>query len=427
MVVFTLYTMVDGFFVARCEGEFALSAVNIAMPYVNGLFGLAILFSVGTQTVVGFELGRGDLPRARGIFTFVTIFMAAVSLILTVLSAVFAREIALALGASELLMAQVLGYLRIIIWFAPCFVISYNFEVMVKIDGFPLLATLGVLASAAANIVLDYVFVAVFRWGVEGAAVATGISQLISVFIYMGHFVFGRARLRFVPFAADFKVFRRIIPIGFGDFIAEIGVGTVLFIYNHFLIKYFSETAVASFSVIGYVNQVAAMCVAGVTQGIQPLVSYYYGSGEYKNIVKLFRYALVSVLAVGTAAVVIVYFEADSIYRLFFGGENQALIADSVYAMRRYSAVFVFMSFNILTAGLASSLMRPHHAIAINLCRTLVLLLPSMLLIAALFEPEALWFGAAAAEAGTLAISVYALRSIRSSLDCHKKTTKSML
>ncbi len=422
MVVFTLYTMVDGFFVARYEGELALSAVNIAMPYINGLFGLAILFSVGTQTVVGVELGKGNVDRARQIFTFVTIAMAVFATAITLVSTLFAREIAILLGASELIMSMVLGYLRIIIWFAPCFVISYNFEVMVKIDGFPFLATIGVLTSAVTNIVLDYVFVGVWKWGVEGAAIATGISQLLSVFIYMWHFVFGRARLRFVKHRAEFSVFSKIIPIGFGDFVAEIGVGTVLFIYNHFLMVHFDEIAVASFSVIGYVNQVVAMCFVGITQGIQPLVSYYYGSGEHSNIARLFRYALISVITVGTAAVVFIFFEARSIYSLFFGAENFGIIESSVPAIRRFSAAFLFMGFNLLMAGFSSALMKPRYSIAINISRTFAVLLLAMTLIAAYFEPGALWYGQAVAEACTLLISLFACRQIWRSLKLSKRS-----
>lgn len=423
MVVFTLYTMVDGFFVARYEGEFALSAVNIALPYVNMLFGIAILFSVGTQTLVGFLLGKGDRDAANGLFSFVTFCMVCLTVVLTGFSYFYAERIAVYLGATALILDEVLLYLRIIILFSSCFIISYNFEVLVKIDGFPLLATWAVVVSAVTNIVLDYVFVGLQGQGVAGAAIATGISQAVSIFIYLYHFVIGKSKLKFVRFRLDFKVFRKIIPIGLGDFITEIGVGTVLFLYNHFLILYSGELAVASFTVIGYINQVVAMCFAGITQGIQPLVSYYYGSGERKKYVTLLKYAFFSICAVSALSILVVFAASHDIYRFFFGAGDPEFVHQSAIAMQKFSLAFVFMGFNLLVAGFSSSLMQPLYAIIISLCRTFVLLWISLALLGRVLGADGLWYASAFAELGCFGFSVFfVLRVLRKSANAAQNT-----
>lgn len=422
MVVFTLYTMVDGFFVARYNDELSLSAVNISLPFINLLFGIAIIFSVGTQTVIGVLLGRGERERANRIFSFVTFCLLILSLLLTLCSYLFSKEIAVFLGATDILMEEVLIYLRIIILFSSCFIVSYNMEVLVKVDGFPVLATLAVVTSAVTNILLDYVFVGLWGWGVSGAAIATGISQAVSIFLYLYHFVFGKSKLKFTKFRPEFAIFRKILPIGLGDFITEIGVGTILFLYNHFLIQYSGELAVASFTVIGYVNQIVAMCFAGITQGIQPLVSYYYGSHERKKYVTLLKYAFYSMIAVGILSLLLVFFFADAVYLFFFGAENSDFVTESALAMRKFSAAFAFMGFNLLAAGFASSLMKPRYAIIISLSRTFFVLVPALVLLGYFFGASGLWYASAVAEGFCLFFSGFFIYRV---LDSTKREVKS--
>ncbi len=412
MIVFTLYTMVDGFFVARYVGELALSSVNIAMPFINGLFGIAILFSVGTQTLVGVKLGEGKKEEANKIFSFVTASLFVLCVLLTGLSAWFIKDIALFLGATNVLINNVLIYLSIIIWFSSCFIISYNFEVMVKIDGFPLLATLSVVISAITNIVLDYIFVGIMNKGVAGAALATGISQAISIFIYLYHFLFGKSNLHFVRFRPKFKLFRTIFAISFGDFIAEIGVGIVIFLYNHFLLLYLGELAVASFTVIGYINQIVCMCYVGIMQGIQPLTSYYLGKNEPQTYNQLFKYAFRSTIILGVICCALIYFTAPDICNLFFQNTTQNFITTSSAAMRSFSIVFIFSGFNILVAGFSSALMRPRYAIFINLMRNLILLAAALYLIGTYAGSQYLWYAAAIAEFATLLFSAIFLKKL---------------
>lgn len=405
MVVFTLYTMVDGFFVARYNGELALSAVNISLPFVNMLFGIAIIFSVGTQTVIGVLLGRGDRAEANRVFSFVTACLTVLALLITALGYLFSAALAQFLGATELLMDDVLVYLRIIVLFSSCFIVSYNMEVLVKVDGFPVLATLAVVTSAVTNIVLDYVFVGLWGWGVAGAAIATGISQAVSIFIYIYHFVFGKSKLKFTRFRPRFSIFTKILPIGLGDFITEIGVGTILFLYNHFLIMYSGELAVASFTVIGYVNQIVAMCFAGITQGIQPLVSYYFGSGERAKYVKLLQYAFFSIGLVCLVSISLVFVFSEGIYLFFFGADSPEFIADSAVAMRTFSLAFLAMGFNLLVAGFSSALMKPRYSIIISLNRTFVFLVVALVVLGKVFGAGGLWYASAAAETACLVLS----------------------
>lgn len=408
--------MVDGFFVANFVGETALSAVNLSMPFVNTLFALAIIFAVGTQTIIGVLLGQKKLEEAKSTFSFTVVVITIFAIILAVICGLNINSIAKFLGANDELLPLVIDYLSIIVLFAPFFIISYNFEVLVKVDGFPKTATLGVFISAITNILLDYVFVGVFHWGIRGAAWATGISQVLSTIIFMIHFLFGKATLRFVKFKLDFSLFKKIIPLGFGDFISEIGIGVVVFFYNIFLIKHLGKESVATFSVISYVNQIACMCFVGITQGIQPLVSFYYGSDEPDAYKKLFKYSLYSVAGVAILILAVVFLFGENIFLLFFDAKETELINSSIIAIRKFTPSFLFVGFNLLISGFSSALLRPHYSIIINMLRSFILIVGALFFTTNILGPDYIWFSSIISEGICLVISLILLARILNSV-----------
>lgn len=412
MLVFSLYTMVYGFFVANFVGEDALSAVNIAMPFVNSLFAIAIIFAVGTQTIIGVLLGQKNLDKAKSTFSFTSCCITIFSIILAVLSVTNIDNIALFLGANNILMPLVVNYLSIICLFVPFFIISYNFEVLVKVDGFPKTATMGVFTSAMTNIILDYIFVAKFHWGIEGAAWATGISQVLSTLIFLIHFIFGNASLRFVKFKSDFKIFFQIIPLGFGDFISEVGISVIVLLYNKFLIKYLNDNAIATFSVISYINLLVCMCFVGIMQGIQPLVSFYYGSEEPEKYKKLFKYSVYTVSFVSILSILIVNIFPKSIFLMFFNKNETELIASSIKAINKFSPAFLFVGFNLLIAGYASSLLKPEYSIAINISRSFILIFAALLFTSNILGPEYIWCSSIISEGICLILSLWLLAKL---------------
>ena len=409
MLVFSLYTMVDGFFVANFVGEDALSAVNLSMPFVNSLFAIAIIFAVGTQTIIGVLLGQNNLDRAKSTFSFTTFTIAVFAAVLSLISVLNVERIALILGANAYLINLVVRYLKIICIFIPFFIISYDFEVLVKVDGFPKTATLGVFTSAMTNIVLDYIFIARFHWGIEGAAWATGISQVLSTVIFLIHFCFGKSKLKFVKFKMSFRLFTKIIPLGFGDFISEIGVSFIVLLYNNFLIYYLNDNAIATFSVISYINLLVCMCFVGIMQGIQPLVSYYYGSEEPDKYEGLFKYSVCSVIVVSLVAVFIVFAFPRQIFLMFFEDNQINLITDSVIALRKFAPSFLFVGFNLLIAGYSSALLKPKYSIAINISRSFILILLALLFTSNVLGPEYIWYSSIISEGLCLVISLFLL------------------
>ena len=296
MWVFSLYTIVDGIFVSKGVGELALPSVNIAMPFINFIFAISVLFSTGASTIIAIYLGKKDLEKANEAFSLNLFTITALAIIITTTSILGLDYLAKILGATPDTIGYVKDYLFRISLFNIFFIVSYSLEVIVKADGFPFLATIGVVISAITNIALDYIFVIKLGYGVRGAAFATGIAQVFSTLFFLSHFLRKKSNLRFVKFKFSFKTIKRIISLGFPDCTSELSVGLVTILFNQTLLRLIGQDALISYSVICYVNTLILMTMIGITQGAQPLISYYFGAGEINKVNHLFKIALKTVL-----------------------------------------------------------------------------------------------------------------------------------
>lgn len=405
MIIFSLYSMVDGFFVSKYVGVEALSAVNLSMPFINIVFALGIIAAVGSQTMCGVLIGRKNYMKANKIFSFNIKTVTISSIILTVLFYFNMDTIARLLGATEDLGPLVIEYLGNIVYFVPFLMISYNFEVMVKVDGFPRLAVATVITCGLSNVILDYVFVGLMGHGLAGAAVATGFSQVISTVVYLIHFTVGKSNLEFVEVKFSFDTLKSIFSLGVGDFVSEVGIAMIVLFYNIFIIKFLGEKSIATFSVISYVNNLALTCFAGITQGTQPLLSYYYGKKDYDSLKKLFRLATAAIFVTGVVFLAASQLFPERIFRIFLDVDKETL-SYSVESLRKFSISFMITGFNVLIAAVCVSFLKPKYSVTINILRSFVTIYLALFVLTML-EPTLIWFASALSEGVTLIFAYY--------------------
>ena len=414
MLVFNLYTVVDGIYVARFVGEHALSAVNISMPYVNFIFAFSILFSVGTSTVVAIFRGENKMKSATETFTRNTIFLTVCALIITLLALVFQNELALFLGASEVTLPYVYDYLGVLIWFTFFFIVSYSMEVLVKTDGFPKLATAAVTVGAVTNIVMDYVLVVQVGMGIRGAAIATGLSQVLTFTVFTIHFLGKRGTIHWCKTTLDLSVYKRIIPIGTADFITELSAGTIIFLFNHAILKHIGDNGVVTYTVITYIYNIVMMTFTGISQGMQPLVSFYRGRREEKTCRLFLRYALYSTFAMSLLALAICLFMTPALVSIFIDASRTELFAYTVHAFRIYSLCYLVIGYNIVCSGYFAAVEKSGYSFTISLLRGFVLIAASIWLMGELFQGEGIWYATLVCESSTLVVSIWCmLRSQR--------------
>lgn len=406
MWIFSLYTIVDGLFVARGVGEQALAAVNLSMPLISLLFSLGVLLASGTATVLSICLGQRDLERARNIFNQNLVVVVAVSLLFTGILTLFLEPIALLLGATPSTLGYVKEYIGTLAFFAPFFTLSYNLEVQVKVNGAPHISTVGVLSCGMMNVVLDALFVLGFSWGVRGAALATGLAQVTSTAVFLLYFLTHREQLRLGSFRPDPAVYRRILPLGVSEGLSELSNGLVIFLFNRVILWVLGEDAIITYTIISYVNTLVLMSMIGTAQGIQPLVSFHLGAGETPLCHRLLRYGLRLVAGLSLFSFALVQTAAPLLVSLFLK-EGSPLIPSSIHALRLYAAAFLFSGFNVVMAAFFTAMEKPAYALPISLGRSLVFLSAFLFSLPLLLGGNGVWLAPAAAELLCLVLTLF--------------------
>ena len=372
MWIFSLYSMVDGIFVSWGVGEHALTAVNLSLPFVSLIFTLGILLATGTSTILSIALGQGDVEKARNYFNQNLFVVIVTTVILSVIVLLNLDWVAHFLGSAPENHHLVKEYVGVIAAFSVFFTVSYNLEVQVKADGAPHVSIIGVTSCGLMNVLLDYIFVMHFHWGVWGAALATGLSQATSTLVFVVYFLTHRYPL-------------------------------VMFLFNHIIQRVIGLDALVSYTIIGYVNTLVINCMIGIAHGIQPLSSFHLGAGERHMCHKFLAFG------VRTAAVFAVIFFAGCqllaapIVGMFLEHDS-ALFASSVSALRLYSFAFLLVGFNVVVSGFFTAMEHPFPSLTISL-----LIAGCLLVLSSLFGATGIWLSPLASEAICLVSTVFFL------------------
>ena len=397
MWIFALYTMVDGIFVSWGVNENALAAVNLSMPYVDFIFAVGILFATGTSTVVAIALGQNDRRSACRYFNQNLLVVSAVCILLSAVTLCNLEKICIFLGGGEDTLSYVKDYVGTIAPFAVFFAVSYNLEVQVKDDGSPLVSSIGVLSCGLMNILLDYVFVMRFHWGIQGAAFATGLAQVTSTAVFVLYFIFRRHRLQFGWFGLELSAYRRIIPLGLSEGLTDLSNGIVIFAFNIAIIRTLGAEMVTCYTVVSYVNTLVLSTMSGISQGIQPVTSFYFGAGKRDCCHRILRFGLAAVAICSAALFLPSELFAPGIVRMFLP-ESSRLFRYTVGALRTFGTSFLLAGFNILMSGYFTAVDLPQYAFPISIGRSLVLLLLSLAFCTLVLGGNWLWLAAAMSE-----------------------------
>lgn len=405
--VFALYTMIDGIFVAKGVSEVALTAVNLSLPFVTGLFSVSILFAVGTSTVAAILLGENRKKRANEVFTQNIVVLAVISIIITAVVMWNLEDFAYFLGATPSTIGYVKEYIGTITPFALFFIMSYSFETLIKTDGFPKRATIIVVAGAVTNCILDYFMVMVWHQGVFGAAFATGISQVLVIILYLIHFLGKSGTIKFVRFRLDIPLIFREFKNGLPSGVTEFSAGIIIFLFNQAILRYINEDALVSYTIISYVNSILIMSMAGIAQGFQPLVSYYYGQKRMDKCKKLLRYGMIATAVLSIVTVAVGFIGTKTIVSLFVSKELVELTNYSIIVFRIFSISFLFAGYNVVVGGYFTSIEKPIYAIVISVARGIAIMMLSLGVMTTIFGGAGIWWAPTVSEAICLLLTSF--------------------
>ncbi len=301
MMIFTsIYYVVDGFFVSNYVGKTPFAALNFIMPFIMILGGMGFIVGTGGSALVAKELGRGQKERANRIFSLLIAFVIITGIALSVLGIVFIRPIAQLMGASETMLEDCVLYGRVIIAFTTAYMLQNVFQSFLIVAERPRIGLAVVIAAGITNMVLDALFIAVFHWGLAGAALASGIGQCLGGFIPLFYIL--RAKnlpLQFTRFRFDFRPILKTCANGSSEFMSNISTSFVSMLYNIQLLRLLGENGISAYGVLMYVQLIFIGTSIGYSIGSAPIISFHYGANHHDELKNMLRKSLTLMLISG--------------------------------------------------------------------------------------------------------------------------------
>ncbi|MEG0370929.1 MAG: MATE family efflux transporter [Clostridium sp.] len=408
MVVMSIYIVIDGIFVGQFVGPNALAAVNIALPVYSITFAISIMFSTGTFTVVGIQLGEGDIKSSNNSFMLGLYGLIIVNIVIAILIFAFGDTLARLLGASDLIFDQVKGFMVILALFAPGFGLSGFFAHGIRTMGYPNYSMMCNVLGAVLNIILDYIFIVKLGYGVEGAALGSGIAFTIAALVGAIPFIKKDSPLKFGRCIFNIKSLMRFIYNGASEALAEFGFAFTTFVFNIVLIRQIGESGVTAFSIVSYISSLVIAVYLGVSTGIGAIFSYNYGAKRFTRILKLLKISLISILILGVLCTLGITIFGKHLIKLFIH-DTPDLLALTIHAANLYSLSFLISGLNILSSGFFTSIERPRESVLISILRGVIFITIFLIILPLVIGSDGIWLTLLFSELSTLIVSIYLL------------------
>ena len=391
MLGLSCYILADTFFVSLAMGADGLTALNLAIPVYSFIHGSGLMIGMGGGIRYSIFKSQGDARHTSRIFTgavLLTVLIAAVFFLAGLLGSGFLIRL---LGADDAIFQMGKTYLRVILLFAPLFMTNNLLLCFIRNDGAPQLSMAAMITGSLSNVVLDYVFMFPLKMGIFGAAFATGLAPVISILVLSPFLIQKKNQFHLQKCRINLRLALGIFSSGLPSLITEVSSGIVMIVFNSILLRISGNTGVAAYGIIANLSLVVISIYTGISQGIQPLASTYFGQGNRKNTAAVLRYALLTVAAVSLAVYAAVFFGADVIASVFNSEQNVLLQDIAVTGLRIYFTGCIFAGCNVVVSVFFTSTNTPLPAHIISLLRGFILIIPFAFLLSSLAGLPGVW------------------------------------
>ena len=408
MMIFTsIYGIVDGIFVSNFAGKTPFAAINLIMPYIMAVGCVGFMLGTGGTALIAKTLGMGDRKKANELFSMLTWVCIISGVTLTVVSIGLLRPAAILFGAQGEMLSDCIAYGQIVLLSATAYILQFAYQsfcVTAEKANLSLIMTVG---SGVCNILLDALFVAVFDWGLIGAAAATAIAQIVGAAIPLVYFARpNNSLLRLGSFHFRGKELLRACANGSSELLSNLSMSLVGILYNLQLMHYAGEDGVAAYGVIMYVNLVFLSIFIGFSIGSAPLIGYNYGADNRAELKNLLSKSLV-VLAISALAMCGSALLLAKPLSVVFVGYDKALMDMTVRGFFIYAFSFLFTGFNIFGSSLFTALNNGLISAVISFFRTLVCQVAAVLLLPLVLQLDGVWLAIVAAELGAMLLTAF--------------------
>ena len=365
------------------------------------------MLSTGGSAVIAKKTGEKDLKSARENFTFFIVIGIIISIIISILTIIFLKPLINILGASENLYNYCNIYLKILILFAPACALQTIFQSFFVTAGKPNLGLNLVLIGGILNAILDYIFLSKLNLGIEGAAIATGIGQLIPSIFGVIYFTFIKKELYFVSFKFDLKTLLQAASNGSSEMVSNLSTAVVTYLFNIILMKLAGEAGVAAITIILYGQFLFNSLYLGFSIGVAPIISYNFGANNNKELKKIYKistnFVIISSLIVALGS----YFLSDTIVNIFVSDVNSETYKLTHTGLMLFSINYIFSAFNIFSSSLFTALSDGKISAIISFARTFVFMIISLTILPKIIGLTGVWIAVPLAELITFILSIY--------------------
>lgn len=370
-VLGSIQMMVDGFFIANTVGANGLAAINLSMPVINLYMSIAMMICAGGAVYTSIELGKGNKKRANEVFSFTFFVYIAILGTLSILGAIFIDKIIYFLGASKELIPLVKPYLITLLVLNLLFNFPIFSEMFVKIGGLPNFVFISALICISGNILGDYILIVQMNLGVFGATLATGVANGTAGVILFTRFLKNRCALTFTSPKGNRYLLGKILYNGSSKMLTIVSAAITTYIFNLLLMKYIGPLGVSALTIVFYVNNILNICLYGLNQALQPLVSFNLGAREFDKIKETVKITLISGATLGLICFITMKLKSDFIVKLFSKGNSDLeLLTFDVLNIVTFQYIISFI--NVTAIGFLTALEKPFESMLVSFFRSLV-------------------------------------------------------
>ena len=407
MMVFTsIYGVVDGLFVSNFAGKTPFAAINLVMPFIMILGGMGFMIGTGGTALVSKLMGEGKKDEANSTFSMMVLFTLLLGIVLSAVGFLTMRPVSYFLGATDAMIDDCVLYGRIVTGFTFAFMLQNVFQSFFIAAEKPRLGLIVTVAAGVTNMVLDALFIAVFNWGVAGAAIATGLSQCVGGVLPLIYFLRPNdSLLRMRPTSLRLRPILQACGNGSSELMSNISSSLVGMLYNFQLMRLIGEDGVSAYGVLMYVQFIFVAIFIGYSIGCAPVVSFHFGAQNHSELKSLLRKSTLLMASGGVLLTIAARLLAAPLARLFVG-YDAGLFELTSHAFRLFSWSFLLAGFNIFASGFFTALNNGAISAAISFLRTLVFQTASVLILPLLLGVDGIWWAITVAEMFAFLISL---------------------
>lgn len=410
MIALSFYIFADTYFISKGLGAMGLAALNLSFPIYTLVSGIGLMIAIGGGSLFKIYSKKNNIKKSQRIFTDSIKFGLIIGFFLFLVGFLFSEKIIYFLGADKATFSYGNIYLKTIMMFSPFFILNNVLLAFTRNDGSPKISMFAMIIGSLSNVILDYIFILIFNWGMFGAAFATGLAPIISISILL--FTSCR-KSEFMHWTHEKTYFFRIIEIckiGLSSFVIEFSSGIVIVIFNIIILKQKGNIGVAAYSVVANLALIVNAIYTGIAQGIQPIVSKEYAIKNKYNIYTLLKYSFVLSTVLSIMLYISMNFYSDDIVKAFNKENNQELVLLITKGMQLYYIGFLFSGFNIVIAIIFSSIDNPNIGLLISAIRGIILMIPCVITLSFLFGINGVWLSFPLTELVTFMLVSYLIK-----------------